>query len=135
MSCIPRLTRTNTPSLPPPARQNPRQATVGVSSLDYAQVLLQRTIVLTNIPTGTARVVFSELDLGNFLVHPLVTEAAKTAVQVRLVVPSGGGWLRESAWKERLVKANQNCRSPAASRAVSPSPPPTTPQTPTPPTP
>lgn len=45
---------------------------------------MRRQIVLTNIPTGTARVVFSEADLGNFLVHPLVVEAAKTAVQVGL---------------------------------------------------
>ncbi|KAI8477026.1 MAG: hypothetical protein J3K34DRAFT_515998 [Monoraphidium minutum] len=55
------------------------EATVGAAALDYAQVLLRRQIVLTNVPTGTARAVFSEADLGNFLVHPLVTEAAKTA--------------------------------------------------------
>lgn len=58
------------------------QATVGAAALDYAQVLLTRTIVLTNVPTGTMRVVFSEADFGNFLVHPLVTEAAKSAVKV-----------------------------------------------------
>lgn len=57
------------------------ECTVGAAALDYAQVLIRRQIVLTNIPTGTARVVFSEADLGNFLVHPLVVEAAKTGVQ------------------------------------------------------
>jgi len=81
----------------PPQRDAPTrtmQATVGAAALDYAQVLLRRQVVLTNIPTGTARVVFSELDLGNFLVHPLVTEAAKTAVKVRavLVCLGLGGW-------------------------------------------
>lgn len=57
------------------------ECTVGVAALDYAQVLMRRQVVLTNVPTGTARVVFSEVDLGNFLVHPLVTTAAAAAVK------------------------------------------------------
>ncbi|GBF93742.1 hypothetical protein Rsub_06074 [Raphidocelis subcapitata] len=74
------------------------EATVGAAALDYAQVLLRGRIVLTNVPTGTARVVFDEVDFGNFLTHPLVTEAAKEAVRgsafvfdrdsVRLEAPS-----------------------------------------------
>lgn len=57
------------------------EATVGAAALDYGQALARREIVLTNVPTGTARIVFSEADLGNFLVHPLVVEAAKAVVQ------------------------------------------------------
>ncbi|KIY99162.1 Protein YIPF6 [Monoraphidium neglectum] len=57
------------------------EATVGAAALDYGQALMRREIVLTNVPTGTARVVFSEADLGNFLAHPLVAAAAQTAVQ------------------------------------------------------
>jgi hypothetical protein len=79
--CPPPPSGARGPRAPPPPAP-PRQATVGAAALDYAQVLLRRQIVLTNVPTGTARVVFSEADLGNFLVHPLVKAAAKTAVKV-----------------------------------------------------
>lgn len=58
------------------------QATVGESTIDPTAVLLRQQIQLTNVPVGTAHVVFSSQDFGNFLVHPLMTEAVKTAVQV-----------------------------------------------------
>jgi hypothetical protein len=61
----------------------PLQATVGEASLDPAAVLFKQQIQLTNVPVGTARVVFNAADFGNFLVHPLMTEAAKEAVEVR----------------------------------------------------
>eukprot|EP00882_Tetradesmus_deserticola_P011787 GHRQ01012473.1.p1 GENE.GHRQ01012473.1~~GHRQ01012473.1.p1 ORF type:complete len:218 (+),score=58.84 GHRQ01012473.1:180-833(+) len=57
------------------------EATVGAASLDPAAVLFKQQIQLTNTPVGTARVLFSAADFGNFLVHPLMTEAAKQAVQ------------------------------------------------------
>jgi hypothetical protein len=56
---------------------------VGEACLDYSAMLWQQRIVLTNIPVGTARVVFSGRDFGHFLVHPLVVNAAARAVQVR----------------------------------------------------
>ena len=45
-------------------------------------MLFKQQILLTNVPVGTARVVFNAADFGNFLVHPLMTEAAKEAVEV-----------------------------------------------------
>lgn len=70
------------------------EATVGEAVLDITAVLLQRRIVLTNVPVGTARVVFDAPDLGNFLVHPLMAAAAATAAfafdqhSVRIAPPS-----------------------------------------------
>uniref|UniRef100_A0A383VV08 Uncharacterized protein n=1 Tax=Tetradesmus obliquus TaxID=3088 RepID=A0A383VV08_TETOB len=57
------------------------EATVGEASLDPSAVLFKQQILLTNVPVGTARVMFNAADFGNFLVHPLMTEAAKEAVQ------------------------------------------------------
>jgi hypothetical protein len=51
-------------------------------------ILLRQNIELTNVPVGTCRVLFDRVDFGNFLVHPLMTAAAATAVQV--------GWGRSS---------------------------------------
>jgi hypothetical protein len=60
---------------------------VGEACLDYSAMLWQQRIVLTNIPVGTARVVFSGRDFGHFLIHPLVVNAAARAVQVCHVPP------------------------------------------------
>ncbi|KAF6252233.1 hypothetical protein COO60DRAFT_546283 [Scenedesmus sp. NREL 46B-D3] len=40
------------------------EATVGEASLDPAAVLFKRQIQLTNVPVGTARVVFDAADLA-----------------------------------------------------------------------
>lgn len=50
--------------------------------LDLPAVLSQQRILLRNVPTGSARVVFTAADFGAFLQHPLVTTAARKAVQV-----------------------------------------------------
>lgn len=73
------------------------ECSVGAAALDYSRVLAGQ-IVLTNVPTGTARVVFDERDFGNFLAHPLVARQAAAAVKgapfdfdrasVRLEAPS-----------------------------------------------
>ncbi|EFJ44756.1 hypothetical protein VOLCADRAFT_106216, partial [Volvox carteri f. nagariensis] len=51
--------------------------------LDLPAVLSQQRILLRNVPLGSARVVFNAADFGAFLQHPLVTTAARTAVQGR----------------------------------------------------
>jgi len=58
------------------------QATLGEVIIDPAAVLLKQQINLTNMPVGTAHVVFNAVDFGNFLVHPLMQEAVQEAVQV-----------------------------------------------------
>lgn len=45
-------------------------------------MVLRQQILLTNVPTGTGHVVFSADDFGNFLVHPLMGDAVRSAVQV-----------------------------------------------------
>lgn len=62
------------------------QATVGEATLDAAAVVLRQQIVLTNVPIGTGHVVFSADDFGNFLVHPLMGDAVRSAVQVRRII-------------------------------------------------
>jgi hypothetical protein len=59
-----------------------QQATVSEAILDYSAILFQQRIVLSNVPVGTSRVVFSAADFGNFLAHPLMQVAAKAAVEV-----------------------------------------------------
>lgn len=59
------------------------QATLGEVVIDPAAVVLKQQIALTNMPVGTAHVVFNAVDFGNFLVHPLMQEAVQNAVQVR----------------------------------------------------
>ena len=48
------------------------EAEVSRAAIDVLQVLLRQRIVLSNIPTGTARVTFTADDFGAFLTHPLV---------------------------------------------------------------
>ncbi|KAF8054989.1 Serp2 [Scenedesmus sp. PABB004] len=74
------------------------EATVGEATLDPGAVLLKQQIALTNRPVGTAHVVFTAPDFGNFLCHPLMTAAAQACVQghafvfeapsVRIIAPS-----------------------------------------------
>ncbi|GLC35963.1 hypothetical protein PLESTB_000524000 [Pleodorina starrii] len=56
---------------------------VGLVELDLPAVFAQQRIVLRNTPVGSARVVFNADDFGAFLQHPLVTTAARRAVQGR----------------------------------------------------
>eukprot|EP00775_Hariotina_reticulata_P012375 gene12375-12509_t len=75
------------------------EATLGEVVIDPAAVVLRQQIALTNMPVGTAHVVFNAVDFGNFLVHPLMQEAVQNAVQghafafdqssVRIQPPSG----------------------------------------------
>lgn len=53
------------------------------------QVLLQRRIVLANVPVGSARVHFSESDFGTFLTHPLMRSKAVVAGHVFRFLPRG----------------------------------------------
>lgn len=55
---------------------------VGEARLDYLKILMQQQIVLTNVPRGSARVVFSPTDFASFLQHPLMQRAAAGAVEV-----------------------------------------------------
>ncbi|GIL43393.1 hypothetical protein Vafri_1166 [Volvox africanus] len=74
---------------------------VGPVELDVPAVFAQQQIVLRNVPVGSARVAFNAGDFGAFLQHPLVTVAARTAVQgcpflfdrigVTIIPGSGGG--------------------------------------------
>jgi hypothetical protein len=69
------------------------QASVGETTIDTTAIIFRQNIELTNVPVGTCRVVFDRVDFGNFLVHPLMTAAAATAVQVR-AAPTIGVWGR-----------------------------------------
>ena len=55
---------------------------LGQAALDMAALFSQRQILLSTVPVGSARVVFSGSQFGGFLIHPLMLEAASTAVQV-----------------------------------------------------
>jgi hypothetical protein len=82
---------------------------VGEASLDPAAVLFKQQIQLTNVPVGTARVVFNASDFGNFLVHPLMTEAAKEAVEVGgrgMQLQQSAGVLHGSLLPKNGVDAN-----------------------------
>mmetsp|Transcript_26815 Transcript_26815/g.67453 ORF Transcript_26815/g.67453 Transcript_26815/m.67453 type:complete len:298 (-) Transcript_26815:76-969(-) len=54
---------------------------VGTAEVDIARTLQTQNIQLSNVPTGTGRVRFTEADFGNFLRHPLMRSAASTAVE------------------------------------------------------
>lgn len=73
------------------------QASVGETSIDPLAILLRQNIELTNVPVGTCRVMFDRVDFGNFLVHPLMTAAAATAVQVGW----GSSYARGAGVKQR----------------------------------
>jgi hypothetical protein len=63
---------------------------VGEAVLDPGALLAERLIKLRRPSKGDAEIVFTEKDFGNFLTHPLVTEAA-----ARLETASGtGGFFR-----------------------------------------
>lgn len=58
------------------------QITLGAAQLDVEAVLFKQRIILKSIPRGTAKIVFTARDFGNFLAHPLMRQAASTAIQV-----------------------------------------------------
>lgn len=58
------------------------QVCLGRSQLDVEAIVTKQRILLKSIPRGTAKVVFTAQDFGNFLAHPLMKQAAATAVQV-----------------------------------------------------
>ena len=58
------------------------QITLGAAQLDVGAVLLERRIGLKSSPRGTAKIVFTARDFGNFLANPLMRQAASTAIQV-----------------------------------------------------
>ena len=58
------------------------QITLGAAQLDVEAVLLKQRIILKSIPRGTAKIIFTARDFGNFLAHPLMRQAASTAIQV-----------------------------------------------------
>lgn len=55
---------------------------MGAAAIDYGALVSQQRIVLRNIPRGEARILFNARDFGNFLVHPLMADAAAKAVDV-----------------------------------------------------
>lgn len=59
------------------------QVSLGAAQLDVEAVLLKQRILLKSIPRGNAKIVFTARDFGNFLAHPLMRQAAATAIQVR----------------------------------------------------
>jgi hypothetical protein len=50
--------------------------------LDLSTLLWQRRVALLNVPSGYVRIVLTAEDLSNFMVHPLMSNAASKAVQV-----------------------------------------------------
>lgn len=58
------------------------QISLGAAQLDVEAVLVKQRILLKSIPRGTAKIVFTARDFGNFLAHPLMRKAASTAIQV-----------------------------------------------------
>ena len=61
------------------------QISLGAAQLDVEAVLVKQRILLKSIPRGTAKIVFTARDFGNFLAHPLMRKAASTAIQVGLM--------------------------------------------------
>jgi hypothetical protein len=51
--------------------------------LDLSALLWQRRVALLNTPRGYVRIVLTAQDLSNFMVHPLMSNAASKAVQVK----------------------------------------------------
>lgn len=58
------------------------QVFLGKAQLDIEAILTKQRILLKSIPRGTAKIVFTARDFGHFLAHPLLRQAAATAVQV-----------------------------------------------------
>lgn len=58
---------------------------MGAAAIDYGALVSQQRIVLRNIPRGEARILFNARDFGNFLVHPLMADAAAKAVDVSCI--------------------------------------------------
>lgn len=54
-------------------------------------LLSQGRIMLSTVPKGTARVVFTAPEFGTFLCHPLMVDAAATAVQVGFITTLSKG--------------------------------------------
>ncbi|DBA71652.1 TPA: hypothetical protein ACH3X2_001108 [Trebouxia sp. C0005] len=54
---------------------------LGKAQLDIEAILTKQRILLKSIPRGTAKIVFTARDFGHFLAHPLLRQAAATAVQ------------------------------------------------------
>ncbi|DBB02325.1 hypothetical protein WJX82_005664 [Trebouxia sp. C0006] len=57
---------------------------LGKAQLDIEAILTKQRILLKSIPRGTAKIVFTARDFGHFLAHPLLRQAAATAVQGQL---------------------------------------------------
>lgn len=57
---------------------------LGKAQLDIEAILTKQRILLKSIPRGTAKIVFTARDFGHFLAHPLLRQAATTAVQGQL---------------------------------------------------
>lgn len=63
------------------------QVSLGRAELDVGAILQQQRILLRGVPVGSGRIVFTAPQFGAFLRHPLMIEAAATAVQVLLRIP------------------------------------------------
>jgi hypothetical protein len=64
------------------------QVFLGKAQLDIEAILTKQRILLKSIPRGTAKIVFTARDFGHFLAHPLLRQAAATAVQVFISWPT-----------------------------------------------
>eukprot|EP00208_Stichococcus_sp_RCC1054_P006938 CAMPEP_0206147730 /NCGR_PEP_ID=MMETSP1473-20131121/34366_1 /ASSEMBLY_ACC=CAM_ASM_001109 /TAXON_ID=1461547 /ORGANISM="Stichococcus sp, Strain RCC1054" /LENGTH=351 /DNA_ID=CAMNT_0053544799 /DNA_START=285 /DNA_END=1340 /DNA_ORIENTATION=- len=57
------------------------EVSLGRAELDVGAILQQQRILLRGVPVGSGRIVFTAPQFGAFLRHPLMIEAAATAVQ------------------------------------------------------
>ena len=81
------------------------QVFLGKAQLDIEAILTKQRILLKSIPRGTAKIVFTARDFGHFLAHPLLRQAAATAVQVFVSWPTHGPELQNIKLK---VGGNQS---------------------------
>jgi hypothetical protein len=52
------------------------QVAVGDLHLDQGELLWRRRVALKNVPRGRCTLLLSPSDLGNFMTHPIMTQAA-----------------------------------------------------------
>ncbi|KXZ42554.1 hypothetical protein GPECTOR_136g637 [Gonium pectorale] len=59
---------------------------VGELVLDYQKFMWQQTVALKNVPQGSVSFTLTSQDLANFMVHPIMAQAASRAVQGKAFV-------------------------------------------------
>lgn len=80
---------------------------MGSMQVDYGALVWQQRLALSNVPTGSTRLVLSASDLGNFMTHPIFKQVAAHAIHVSgaLTFFATAGWAGSPCVHDRGVHA------------------------------